>query len=123
VLNIGEDMNKFAKLLVIIFMFLNINNDSFAQNIDELLAALPSAKFSEKEVLVSKLGDLKTETSIKVLKSLEKGTLYFLRSSKKVIYADKTEEGYILTDILTSEIIGKVKKKEIFKIFVNIIKL
>ena len=48
-LNIGEDMNKFAKLLVIIFMFLNINNDSFAQNIDELLAALPSAKFSENK--------------------------------------------------------------------------
>jgi len=119
VLNIGEDMNKFAKLLVIIFMFLNINNDSFAQNIDELLAALPSAKFSEKEVLVSKLGDLKTETSIKVLKSLEKGTLYFLRSSKKVIYADKTEEGYILTDILTSEIIGKVKKKKIKRISLN----
>ena len=118
-LNIGEDMNKFAKLLVIIFMFLNINNDSFAQNIDELLAALPSAKFSEKEVLVSKLGDLKTETSIKVLKSLEKGTLYFLRSSQKVIYADKTEEGYILTDILTSEIIGKVKKKKIKRISLN----
>ncbi len=118
-LNIGEDMNKFAKLLVIIFMFLNINNVSFAQNIDELLAALPSAKFSEKEVLVSKLGDLKTETSIKVLKSLEKGTLYFLRSSKKVIYADKTEEGYILTDILTSEIIGKVKKKKIKRISLN----
>ena len=112
-------MNKFVKLLVVsLVLFFSISS-SFAQDIDELLAAMVEAKFSEKEELVEKIGNLKTEFSLKILQSLENGTLYYIKKNKKIVYAEKVDSGYSLTDIFSEKKIDILKKREIKRVSLN----
>ena len=84
-------MSKFVKFLVVsLVLFFSISS-SFAQDTDELLAAMVEAKFSEKEELVEKIGNLKTEFSLKILQSLENGTLYYIKENKNIVYAEKID--------------------------------
>ena len=96
-------MNKFVKLLVISLVLFFSVSSSFAQDIDELLADMVEAKFSEKEEIVEKIGNLKTEFSLKILQSLENGTLYYIKKNKKIVYAEKVDSGYSLTDIFSEK--------------------
>ncbi|MAS58857.1 MAG: urea ABC transporter permease subunit UrtB [Gammaproteobacteria bacterium] len=112
-------MNKFVKLLVISLVLFFSVSSSFAQDIDELLADMVEAKFSEKEELVEKIGNLKTEFSLKILQSLENGTLYYIKKNKKIVYAEKVDSGYSLTDILSEKKIDILKKREIKRVSLN----
>ena len=89
----------------------NASNNVYADNIDEILSALQKSNFSEKEELITKLGNIQTNKSLKVLKSLEKGILYYIKESKINVFAKKVDKKYELTDITSGKNIGLIKKK------------
>jgi len=72
-------MKFFVRLLIFILILFNASNNVYADNIDEILSALQKSNFSEKEELITKLGNIQTNKSLKVLKSLEKGILYYIK--------------------------------------------
>ena len=74
----------------------NASNNVYADNIDEILSALQKSNFSEKEELITKLGNIQTNKSLKVLKSLEKGILYYIKESKINVFAKKVDKKYEL---------------------------
>ena len=112
-------MKYFLRLLIFILILFNAHNNVYADNIDEILSALQKSNFSEKEKLVAKLGDIQTNKSLKILKSLEKGTLYYIKESKITVFAKKVDKKYELTDINSGKNIGLIKKNKIKRISLN----
>ena len=112
-------MKFFVRLLIFILILFNASNNVYADNIDEILSALQKSNFSEKEELITKLGNIQTNKSLKVLKSLEKGTLYYIKKSKINVFAKKVDKKYELTDIASGKNIGLIKKNKIKRISLN----
>ncbi len=112
-------MKLFVRLLIFILILFNASNNVYADNIDEILSALQKSNFSEKEELITKLGNIQTNKSLKVLKSLEKGILYYIKKSKINVFAKKVDKKYELTDITSGKNIGLIKKNKIKRISLN----
>ena len=112
-------MKLFVRLLIFILILFNASNNVYADNIDEILSALQKSNFSEKEELITKLGNIQTNKSLKVLKSLEKGILYYIKESKINVFAKKVDKKYELTDIASGKNIGLIKKNKIKRISLN----
>jgi len=112
-------MKFFVRLLIFILILFNASNNVYADNIDEILSALQKSNFSEKEKLVAKLGEIQTNKSLKILKSLEKGTLYYIKESKITVFAKKVDKKYELTDITSGINLGLIKKNKIKRISLN----
>ena len=112
-------MKFFVRLLIFILILFNASNNVYADNIDEILSALQKSNFSEKEELITKLGNIQTNKSLKVLKSLEKGTLYYIKKSKINVFAKKVDKKYELIDIASGKNIGLIKKNKIKRISLN----
>ncbi|HIK87212.1 MAG TPA: urea ABC transporter permease subunit UrtB [Alphaproteobacteria bacterium] len=112
-------MKFFVRLLIFILILFNASNNVYADNIDEILSALQKSNFSEKEELITKLGNIQTNKSLKVLKSLEKGILYYIKKSKINVFAKKVDKKYELTDITSGKNIGLIKKNKIKRISLN----
>ena len=112
-------MNYFLRLITFILLMFNASNNVYADNIDEILSALQKSNFSEKEELITKLGNIQTNKSLKVLKSLEKGILYYIKESKINVFAKKVDKKYELTDITSGKNIGLIKKNKIKRISLN----
>ena len=112
-------MKLFVRLVIFILILFNASNNVYADNIDEILSALQKSSFSEKEELITKLGNIQTNKSLKVLKSLEKGILYYIKKSKINVFAKKVDKKYELTDITSGKNIGLIKKNKIKRISLN----
>ncbi len=112
-------MKLFVRLLIFILILFNASNNVYADNIDEILSALQKSNFSEKEELITKLGNIQTNKSLKVLKSLEKGILYYIKESKINVFAKKVDKKYELTDITSGKNLGLIKKNKIKRISLN----
>ena len=112
-------MKFFVRLLIFILILFNASNNVYADNIDEILSALQKSNFSEKEELITKLGNIQTNKSLKVLKSLEKGILYYIKKSKINVFAKKVDKKYELIDIASGKNIGLIKKNKIKRISLN----
>ena len=112
-------MKFFVRLLIFILILFNASNNVYADNIDEILSALQKSNFSEKEKLVAKLGEIQTNKSLKILKSLEKGTLYYIKESKTTVFVKKVDKKYELIDITSGINLGLIKKNKIKRISLN----
>ena len=112
-------MKNFVKLIILILILINMSNNVYADNIDEIIFALQKSNFSEKEVLITKLGDIQTNKSLKVLKSLEKGSIYYIKKSRINVFAIKVDKKYELTEISTGKNLGLSKKNKIKRISLN----
>jgi len=113
------NMKFFVRLLIFILILFSVSNNVYADSIDEILSALQKSNFSEKEKLVAKLGEIQTNKSLKILKSLEKGTLYYIKESKITVFAKKVDKKYELTDITSGINLGLIKKNKIKRISLN----
>ncbi len=71
-------MNYFVRLFLCLFVLFNSICNVNANDINEIITALQKAKFSEKESLLSKLGDIQNKESLSILKYLEAGKLYYI---------------------------------------------
>ena len=112
-------MNIFVKLMICVSVVLSLINISYANNLDDILSALQKAKFSEKEDLLSQIADIKSNKSLIILKHIESGNLYYTKSEKITVYAEKIDKNYKITDILTGNNLGQVKKNKIKRISLN----
>ncbi len=85
-----------------------------------LVQQMPSTKLKKMGTLVEQIA-LTAEPQVKdLLLKLSSGDLYYVKSSKQVVYALKDENKlYQLTDALTQQSLSPVKKKKIKKIRTN----
>ena len=88
------------------------------------VSKLTAKKFKEKEIAINEImtgANSKKEDGrvLLLLQTLLKGNLYYKKSNKQVVYTKKTEDGYIIFDVVNNKKLGQVSKRKIKKITVN----
>jgi len=102
---------------VMALMFsLSVTAESGFQN---AVQALNAKNFSAKGGAIKTLVELGDPRSKAVLEAMLNGKLYYRKSDKKVVIAEKTENGYQIIDPLDGGEIGDVGRREVKKIGVN----
>ena len=102
---------------VMALMFsLSVTAESGFQN---AVQALNAKNFSAKGGAIKALVELGDPRSKAVLEAMLNGKLFYRKSDKKVVIAEKTENGYQITDPLDGNEIGDVGRREVKKIGVN----
>ena len=95
-------------------------NAEFISNLSPILTKLTKTKLSKLSPLVKQIAEIPAPQVKFILQSLLDGQLYYLRSNKQVVNAQRNENKlYNLSDILTGEVLTPVKSKLIKKIKTN----
>jgi urea transport system permease protein len=83
------------------------------------LAQLADRSFKVKAAAAEAIAAGENERAVEILGALLNGRLFYRKSDKLVVFADKGTDGYRIADALTSESLGDVGKRDIKKISVN----
>ncbi len=84
-----------------------------------VLHKLPKAKFSEKSSLIEQIADQKHAKSEAVLEAMLEARLFYRKSDKIIVFADKVDAGYHIVDVLSDEDYGEIGKRKVKKVSVN----
>ena len=113
-------MRNLPNFIVILFIILCVgSSQSYTQTLEEVLSALPKAKFAEKEKLIDTLGTIEDVIGINILNAMSEGTLYYHKKTKQVLFTAKNEEGFEVIDVITGENLGNLGKREVKRISLN----
>ena len=88
----------------------------FNQVVEQLVVA---KKSKQKSQLIEQLVALEDERKKYFLKALQQGQVYYRKSDKRAVYAQRTEAGFTITDIATGEDYGFSKKRKVKKLSIN----
>ena len=89
--------------------------DVFTATID----LLKESSFKKKGQAVEQLQTIEDPRTLKVLKYLLGGDIYYRKEDKLIVYMDKAADTYTATDVLTNESLGKIEKSDFKKVIVN----
>ena len=113
-------MRNLPNFIVMLFIILCVgSSQSYTQTLEEVLSALPKAKFAEKEKLIDTLGAIEDAVAIDVLNAMSQGTLYYHKKTKQVLFTIKNDEGFEVVDVLTGANLGNFGKREVKRISLN----
>jgi urea transport system permease protein len=112
-------LKKFNLCAFILLISVGWSANSDAATFEETLSNFSTNSSAAKSKAIDALVATNDDRVIKVLNAFTKGRLYWRKSDKKVIFAQKSGSVYILTDPLTAAEIGQVKKDTLKKIRVN----
>ena len=113
-------MRNLPNFIVMLFIILCVgSSQSYTQTLEEVLSALPKAKFAEKEKLIDTLGAIEDAVAIDVLNAMSQGTLYYHKKTKQVLFTVKNDEGFEVVDVLTGANLGNFGKREVKRISLN----
>jgi len=85
----------------------------------ESLQTLNVKNFKIKQKAIEVFSVLEDDRVLPVLKALSKAELYYRKSDKTIVYANKKDSLYKITDAITGESYGEVKKNKIKKVKIN----
>ena len=113
-------MRNLPNFIVMLFIILCVgSSQSYTQTLEEVLSALPKAKFAEKEKLIDTLGAIEDAVAIDVLNAMSQGTLYYHKKTKQVLFTVKNDEGFEVVDVITGTNLGNFGKREVKRISLN----
>ena len=113
-------MRNLPNFIVMLFIILCVgSSQSYTQTLEEVLSALPKAKFAEKEKLIDTLGAIEDAVAIDVLNAMSQGTLYYHKKTKQVLFTVKNDEGFEVVDVITGANLGNFGKREVKRISLN----
>lgn len=95
---------------------------SLAQTLtfDQITEQLITAKQTkQKTLLIEQLAAVDDERKQLLLESLQQGSFYYRKEDKRPVYITREESGYALTDVLSGEAYGVVKKTKVRKVSIN----
>jgi urea transport system permease protein len=90
-----------------------------ADLLQEALSALSDRSFKVKEQAAADLAASGDPAAVGLLKALLKGDLYYRQDDKRVVIAQEDGDGYLLTNPLNGEDLGRVGRRDVKKITVN----
>jgi urea transport system permease protein len=90
-------------------------NDQFIAGITQL----SSTSFDDKKEAIKSIGLSGSEHAETTLQALLAGDLYFIKSDKKLVIGEKQGSKYAITDFLTREDLGLIKKRKLKKVTIN----
>lgn len=90
-----------------------------AEALRDKVNALAIGKFKARVVAIEALGKMPDPRVAPILQALGQGQLYFRKTDKQVVIANKVSGGFELADPLSLEALGKVGRRDVKKIKVN----
>ena len=120
-----EAMNHFKLLSGLLFLLTALFSASVnaatvnADDFSKALNALNVKSFKDKFKAIEAFSMLDDDRVMPVLEALSEAQLYYRKSDKAIIYATKNESKYKITDVISGESYGEVKKNKIKKIRIN----
>lgn len=94
----------------------SLTNDSIFET---ALNKLNQKNFAQKNQAITEFSNLKDNRVLNTLIALKEGELFYVKKTKQIGFSEKKEALYVLTDPVTSKIIGEFKKRKIKKISLN----
>lgn len=105
--------------MLIGILMMGMTQIAFSQSVSELATSLAVKSYSKKIEVVKKLVDTGDPAATTLLQAMLDGSLYSQKSDKRTVVAVKDGSQYVITDPLTGEKIGSVKKSALKKIKIN----
>jgi len=108
-------------LLVLSLLFVSpvksedLNDEEFAV----LLKQLTQKKFRKKQVAIENLQAVSHPKLKAVYQALLGSKLFYIKKTKQVVYAEKSEAGYVISNVFSNESLGEVSKRKVQKISIN----
>ena len=80
---------------------------------------LKESSFNKKGQAVDQLQVIDDPRTLKALKYLLVGDIYYRKEDKLIVYLDKSGDDYTATDVITEESLGAISKSDFKKVIVN----
>ncbi|MBM9511002.1 urea ABC transporter permease subunit UrtB [Desulfogranum marinum] len=80
---------------------------------------LASKSFTEKEQAIHMIGNSGDPLAIKTLQAVYAGKLFFVKKDKTLVYGEPDGSTYSVTDFISGEDLGLIKKRKLKKITIN----
>ena len=119
-------MNTISRQCVLTFLlcllFVHISQASGLKEKDPFIdgiTLLSSTSFDDKEQAIKSIGLSGSDRAEITLQALLAGDLFFIKSDKKLVFGEKQDSKYAITDFLTREDLGLIKKRKLKKITIN----
>lgn len=107
-------------VLVSVLLFSNAQASKISdENFSDSLQSLNVKSFKAKQKSIETFSVLEDERVLPVMKALLKAELFYRKSDKAIVYASKKDALYQITDVISGESYGDVKKNKIKKIKIN----
>lgn len=89
------------------------------ENFEAAVASLSDRSFKVKQEAVAVIARSGDERAAIILKALMEGELAYRKADKRIVFRQKTEDGFTLRDALTGEHLGVADKRDVKKIGLN----
>lgn len=112
----------FWGVMLVVLSFFTLGNYAWAEeetSFDVLLGDLVTSSFKKKTKAVEKITQSSDERVLPILEAMLDGVLYYQKSDKQIVFAEKTENGFSITGALDNQLIGEVGKRDVKKISTN----
>jgi hypothetical protein len=111
--------NLFGFLLLWGFLFFGLQATSptlaAEDNLTTHIGTMAAANFTALSKQIEALAATGDPRVVPILEALAKGRLFFRKSDKKVVFATKVKRRYKLSDPLSGDTLGEVKKSKVKK--------
>lgn len=87
---------------------------------ESLIPELSARSFADKATVIEQLGQIKDPRILPALKLMLNGVLYYQKSDKVIVTRVEVEDGYVLTSVISGDVIGIVdSSRKTKKITIN----
>ena len=95
-------------------------NQNYQSNFNELVCRLVDANYQEKETIINEIVASESDSALLIIESLKNADLFYNKKNGDVVTRIKLDNGkYQATSILSNEILGEFKKRDLRKIGIN----
>ena len=119
VVPLGAAMRRVACLIAVLAAFIAAAGLAAASDFEAALGKLTDKSFQVKEQAIAEIAASGDERALPILTALQAGDLYFVRKDKRIVFAEKLDKGFSITDALTGEALGEVKRRAVRKVSIN----
>jgi len=107
-------------LLAIVVSLPAASSPSAAQDsFQSAIASLVDKSFKVKQRAINVISASGDPRAIALLTAMRDGTLYYRKTDKRIVFAEKVAKGFALVDALTAENLGQTGRRKVRKISIN----
>jgi len=126
VINLKSTIHRYAVLFTFLLgilasfgLFTEALAASDTPPLEEILPGLLTKSFKEKTQVAERIAESADPRSVKLLEAMLNGSLGYIKEQKTIVYMEKVTSGLSLTDALTEQPEGTLKKKAVKKVTTN----
>ena len=96
------------------------SNQGYQSNFNELVCRLVDANYQEKETIINEIVARESDSALLIIESLKNTDLFYNKKNGDVVTRKELENGkYQATSIISNNILGEFKKRDLRKIGIN----